>query len=73
MKQRPFFQNIVLQSKDDSTDWRAFVHCIDKDDNEWELRGYGNNPGEAAEMAWDMYKDTEAWDYYGYITSSGRK
>lgn len=63
------FVNITVQSKDDKEDFRAFAHVIDSDGDWWELRGYGKTAGEAAQNAWDRYKEGEEnWAEYGYTT-----
>ena len=65
------FQNMVIQSKDDKEDFRAFVHCTDENGDMWELRGYGKTAAEAAEYAWDAYVDgSYYWDVYGNIIKS---
>ena len=64
---RTHFQNISIQSKDDDEDWRSFVHCTDVYGNRWELRGYGETAGEAADDGWKNYLDKDDWDIYGYV------
>jgi len=61
-----FFQNIVLQSKDDNEDWRSFLHFLDEDRAQWELRGYGKTLEETATNAWNRYLDSENWENYRY-------
>lgn len=62
------FQNIVIQSKDDREDFRAFLHCTDTAGFAWELRGYGKTAGEAADDAWRKYKAGEdTWENTGVI------
>ncbi len=68
-----YFANIVIQSKDDKEDFRAFVHCRDIEGEWWELRGTGRTAGEAADNAWLMYLDNQNWDVYGYITEPPKK
>ena len=60
------FKQIILQSKDDNCDWRAFLYCCDSANNDWVLRGYGKTPGEAADCVWDRFIHQEYnWDAYG--------
>jgi len=61
------FGTITLQAKDESCDWRSFVICFDEHGAEWELRGYGKTPEEAASDAWQKYNDSQNWDIYGYL------
>jgi hypothetical protein len=64
------FYQIIIQSKYDIEDFRAFCHCVDTDGIKWELRGYGNTAGEAAEDAWNCYKDDTNWDFHGYVVDN---
>lgn len=51
------FLSITLQQKG-GDDWRAFLHWADTDKKiEYELRGYGSLPGEAANDAWKRYNE----------------
>lgn len=63
------FYQIIIQSKDDTEDWRSFCHCADRDGNKWELRGYGNSAAEAAADAWKCYLDDD-WAIHGYVVTS---
>lgn len=65
------FLRMIIQSKDDVEDFRAFCHCVDEKGNEWELRGQGSTAGQAADDAWNCFKDTENWELHGYITKRG--
>jgi hypothetical protein len=63
-----YFANIVIQSKDDKEDFRGFLHARDEKGNNWELRSYGVSAEQCAKEAWEIYlKDTEDWEYYGYV------
>jgi hypothetical protein len=61
---------IVIQSKSDTEDFRAFCHCVDANGIKWELRGYGNTVSEAAEDAWNCYKDDTNWESHGYVVDA---
>lgn len=69
-KRRMTFQDIVIQSKDDKEDFRAFLHCKDSDGSSWEIRGYGSTAGQAADDAWERYQTGEDhWSCYGYVVT----
>ncbi len=59
------FQQIIIQSKDDTEDFRAFCHCEDTHGQKWVLRGYGNTASKAADNAWERYLDHDNWENYG--------
>lgn len=62
------FQDIVVQSKDDKEDFRAFLHCRDTNGFNWEIRGCGSTAGLAADDAWKRYQEGEdSWEFYGYM------
>ena len=61
----PYFGSIILQAKDEASAWRAFVVCRDEQGGQWELRGYGGTPAEAAEQAWARFQDRNAWAKFG--------
>ena len=63
------FYQIVIHSKSDTEDFRAFCHCIDADGYKWELRGYGSSASEAAADAWNAYIDDDDWDSHGYLVN----
>lgn len=61
------FLNITLQAKSEVDDWRAFLDWADKETmTVYQLRGYGNTPGAAADDAWRKYKE----DRDAYIEGS---
>ena len=61
-----YFGNIVIQSKNDVDDFRAFAHVRDTKGQWWELRGYGKTAGDAADSAWERFTGGESyWDIYG--------
>ncbi len=67
---RKRFIEIIVTSKDDKEDWRSFIHCSDGD-VKWELRGYGDSPGVAANDAWKCYQDDiDNWAIYGHAIES---
>ena len=63
------FYQIIIQSKDDKEDFRAFCHCEDKEGNKWELRGYGTSAATAAADAWLAYVGND-WEADGHIVKS---
>lgn len=53
------FLCITVQQKgaDVDKDWRAFLDWADSETmTRYQLRGYGETPGEAADDAWQKYK-----------------
>lgn len=63
------FLKIVIQSKgkitedSDKEDFRSFLQWADSEEMMvYELRGYGETPGEAADDAWSRYKE-DPWHY----------
>ena len=69
----PRFIQMILQAKDVSCDWRAFVSCQDVNGLHWELRGYGSTPDDAAKQAWERFQDNLRWDAYGSVDWSKEK
>ena len=56
------FLNITVQSKG-AGDFRAFLEWADdKTMTRYELRGYGDTPGKAADEAWSRYDEDR--DFY---------
>ncbi len=56
------FNQITIQKKAHN-DWRAFLNWSDSEMMmQYQLRGYGSTPGEAADDAYAKY--TEDRDYY---------
>jgi hypothetical protein len=54
------FLNITLQAKDTTCDWRAFLDFADSETmTVYQIRGYGSNPGEAANDAWKKYNSPD--------------
>lgn len=52
------FLNITITQKgaDVDKDWRAFLDWVDSETmTRYQLRGYGETPGEAADDAWQRY------------------
>jgi hypothetical protein len=69
-KRKKYFANIVIQSKDDKEDFRAFLHCQDSTGQWWELRVGRTTPGEAADEAWEIWQGPEdTWKFHGVQTS----
>ena len=65
---KKYFDNIVIQSKNDLDHFGAFAHVQDSKGNWWELRAHDITPGKAADQVWKYYQDEEQhWDIYGYI------
>lgn len=61
-------RDISKNSEGHSNDWRAFCSCTDSEGDLWELRGYGSNPGEAANDAFKKFLAPEdTWEDSGYI------
>mgnify|MGYP006908381114 CR=1 FL=1 len=60
--------NITVQEKSRGEDYRAFAHVVDESGDQWELRGYGPSPGEAADDAFRAYLQ-EDWSVHGYVVT----
>ena len=67
------FLKITIQRKSDvpgmpdlAEDWRAFLDWADSETmTVYQLRGYGDTPGKAADDAWANYNDEELGrDFY---------
>jgi hypothetical protein len=56
------FNQIAIQKKSEN-DWRAFLNWSDSETMmQYQLRGYGSTPGEAADDAYAKYNEDR--DYY---------
>lgn len=56
------FNQIAIQKKAEN-DWRAFLNWSDSEAMiQYQLRGYGSTPGEAADDAYAKYNEDR--DYY---------
>lgn len=55
----PYFLQIIVRCKSEpDNDWRSFLQWADRDEMMvYEIRGYGQTPGEASEDAWKLFKE----------------
>jgi len=61
------FGAVVIQATDNN--FCSFAHVTDDSGKTWELRGYGETIGEAADQAWNRFmEDEKRWTNYGFVT-----
>ena len=60
------FMSITIHEKGKGDDYRAFLHFADRETmTAYEIRGYGDTPGKAAD---DAYAHYESEDRYYHVT-----
>ena len=59
-----YFMSIEIQEKGKGEDYRAFLHFANRETMmAYEIRGYGDTPGKAADDAYARYESEDRYDH----------